>query len=63
MHLVKPPFGRYQDEVVLFLATAAERIHDQWRDPAVVGPGALDQLGDLLEGTIGAQGDLLRSTI
>lgn len=35
--LIKPPFGRYQDEIVLFLATAAERIFDVWPDPAGVG--------------------------
>lgn len=35
--LVKPPIGRYQDEVVLFLATAAERIDDEWPDPAGLG--------------------------
>lgn len=35
--LVKPPIGRYQDEIVLFLATAAERIGDEWPDPADLG--------------------------
>ena len=35
--LVKAPFGRYQDEIVLFLATAAERIDEQWDDPAGLG--------------------------
>jgi predicted nucleotidyltransferase len=35
--LVKPPIGRYQDEIVLFLATAAECIGDEWPDPAGVG--------------------------
>jgi hypothetical protein len=35
--LVKAPFGRYQDEIVLFLATAAEQIGDQWDDPAGLG--------------------------
>ncbi|MFF4836478.1 hypothetical protein [Streptomyces sp. NPDC001315] len=35
--LVKPPTGRYQDEIVLFLATAAERIGDEWPDPAGLG--------------------------
>lgn len=35
--LVKVPFGRYQDEIVLLLATAAERINDQWPDPAGLG--------------------------
>ena len=36
-HLVKAPMGRYQDEIVLFLATAAERLYDQWPDPAGLG--------------------------
>jgi hypothetical protein len=35
--LVKPPFGRYQDEIVLFLATAAGRLDEQWDDPAGLG--------------------------
>ena len=35
--LVKAPIGRYQDEIVLFLATAAERIDDEWPDPAGLG--------------------------
>ena len=35
--LVKAPFGRYQDEIVLFLATAAERIDEKWDDPAGLG--------------------------
>jgi hypothetical protein len=35
--LVKTPFGRYQDEIVLFLATAAERIDEVWPDPAELG--------------------------
>jgi hypothetical protein len=38
LDLVRPPFGRYQDEVVLFLANAAERIQDVWPDPANLGP-------------------------
>jgi hypothetical protein len=35
--LVKAPFGRYQDEIVLFLATAAEQIDERWDDPAGLG--------------------------
>lgn len=35
--LVKPPFGHYQDEIVLFLATAADRIQEVWPDPAGLG--------------------------
>ncbi len=36
--LVSAPFGRYQDEIAWFLASAAERIVDDWPDPAEVGP-------------------------
>lgn len=35
--LVKTPVGRYQDEIVLFLATAADRIDETWLDPAGLG--------------------------
>src|SRR5207245_10526600 len=38
MDIVKPPFGRYQDEIVLFLATAADQVHLPWPDPAGIGP-------------------------
>lgn len=31
-------FGRYQDEIAWFLATAAEQITDDWADPAKIGP-------------------------
>ncbi len=31
-------FGRYQDEITWFLATAAEHITDDWADPAKIGP-------------------------
>lgn len=36
--LVRPPFGRYQDEITWFLASAAERATEDWPDPASVGP-------------------------
>lgn len=36
--LVKPPFGRYQDEVRWFLASAAAQVQDPWPDPANLGP-------------------------
>ncbi len=36
--LVMPPFRRYQDEVTWFLASAAERIVEDWPDPAEIGP-------------------------
>ncbi len=37
-NLVKPPFGRYQDEVRWFLASATDAIYDPWPDPAKLGP-------------------------
>jgi hypothetical protein len=36
--LVKEPFGRYQDEVRWFLASAAEGVAESWPDPAGLGP-------------------------
>lgn len=36
--LVSTPFGRYQDEVTWFLASAAERVTEDWPDPAKIGP-------------------------
>jgi hypothetical protein len=36
--LVMAPFGRYQDEVRWFLASAVEAVHKDWPDPAKLGP-------------------------
>jgi hypothetical protein len=36
--LVKEPFGRFQDEVRWFLASASEGVADSWPDPARLGP-------------------------
>ncbi|MET0603459.1 MAG: CBASS oligonucleotide cyclase [Baekduia sp.] len=36
--LVSTPFGRYQDEITWFLASAAERVGEDWDDPAKLGP-------------------------
>jgi len=36
--LIRPPFGRYQDEIVWFLASAADQVVDDWKDPAGLGP-------------------------
>lgn len=36
--LVKAPFGRYQDEVRWFLASATEGLSESWPDPAGLGP-------------------------
>lgn len=38
LDLVAQPFGRYQDELVFFFASAAEQIDQPWPDPAKVGP-------------------------
>lgn len=36
--IVDSPFGKYQDEIVWFLASAAEQATDDWPDPAGIGP-------------------------
>ncbi len=38
LDLVKAPFGTYQDEMVWFLATAADEFDRSWPDPAGLGP-------------------------
>jgi hypothetical protein len=38
LELAAEPFGRFQDEVSWFLATAAERLDEPWPDPAGLGP-------------------------
>jgi hypothetical protein len=38
LDLVLEPFGRYRDELRFFLASAADRITDDWPDPAGLGP-------------------------
>lgn len=38
LDIVRPPFGRYQDEIVAFLASAADQIGNDWPDPAGLGP-------------------------
>ncbi|NKB90542.1 MAG: nucleotidyltransferase [Acidobacteria bacterium] len=38
LELVTSPFGRYQDEIVWFLATAADEFDRAWPDPAGIGP-------------------------
>ena len=38
LELVLPPFGRYPDEIRFFLASVADRITDDWSDPAGLGP-------------------------
>ncbi|SRR6266540_308404 len=38
LELVLEPFGRYRDEIRFFLASTADRITDNWPDPAGLGP-------------------------
>lgn len=46
LDLIRAPFGRYQDEIVLFLANAAQRIEDVWPDPAGLGPDVNSSMSD-----------------
>lgn len=43
LDLVRPPFGRYQDEVAAFLGNVIDRADGPWPDPAAVGPN-VDEL-------------------
>lgn len=38
LDLIREPFGRYQDEIATFLASAADQVHRDWPDPAGLGP-------------------------
>lgn len=38
LELVFEPFGRYRDEIRFFLASVADRIAEDWPDPAGLGP-------------------------
>ncbi len=38
LDLVRAPFGRYQDEIAAFCASAADQIENDWADPAGLGP-------------------------
>ena len=38
LDVVREPFGRYQDEIATYLASAADQIINDWPDPAEVGP-------------------------
>lgn len=46
LDIVDVPFGRYQDEVLWFFSTAAERIDENWPDPAGLGPDVNAEMGD-----------------
>lgn len=38
LRLVRPPFGRYQDEVAAFLGNMIDGVDGPWPDPAAIGP-------------------------
>lgn len=38
LELVVEPFGRYRDEIRFFLASVADQIENDWRDPVGLGP-------------------------
>lgn len=38
LDLIREPFGRYQDEIASFCASAADQVTADWDDPAGVGP-------------------------
>lgn len=38
LDLIREPFGRYQDEIATYLASAADQIVIDWPDPAGLGP-------------------------
>jgi hypothetical protein len=38
LDLIREPFGRYQDEIATFLASAADQVLNDWPDPAGLGP-------------------------
>jgi len=44
LKLVDPPFNSYPDEIRRFFAAAADRINENWPDPAGFGPSVSDQM-------------------
>jgi hypothetical protein len=44
LDLVEAPFHSYPDAIRRFLASAADRIHEAWPDPAGLGPAVSDQM-------------------
>jgi predicted nucleotidyltransferase len=56
LDLVLEPFGRFRDEIRFFLASAADRIVDDWHDPAGLGP-------DVNRGIAKAQRETLARTV
>ena len=45
LQLVHPPFGRYQDEVTMFLGNIIDHANGPWPDPAGIGPDVDELLG------------------
>lgn len=49
LDLLHPPFsGGYVYELKSFFATASARVHDEWEDPAGLGPPVSDEMTDAL---------------
>jgi hypothetical protein len=44
LELVEPPLHSYPDAIRRFLASAADRIHEPWPDPAGLGPTVSDRM-------------------
>jgi hypothetical protein len=44
LDLVRAPFGRYQDEIRWFLASAADNATSDWPDPAGLGPSVNSEM-------------------
>ena len=57
LELVLQPFGRYRDEIRFFLASVADRITDDWPDPAGLGP---DVNGGVARARRGQIADIVR---
>ena len=45
LELVLEPFGRFRDEIRFFLASAADRMVDDWKDPVGLGPDVNEGIG------------------
>ncbi len=45
LDLVVEPFGRYRDEIRFYLASVADQITDDWRDPVGLGPDVNARMG------------------
>lgn len=68
LDLVIEPFGRYRDEIRFFLASVADQIVDDWRDPVELGPdvnagvgiGRRMELSEIVRGWLAVAEEALR---